>query len=65
MEIFRACRLVVDTGLHALGWTKEKAIQYMTDHSANSLDNIRREVSGKMRSFSTAIRGEELEVYIL
>ncbi|KAA0188751.1 hypothetical protein HAZT_HAZT005680 [Hyalella azteca] len=28
-EIFRACRLVVDTGIHAFGWSKEQAIQYM------------------------------------
>ena len=45
-EIFRACRLVVDTGLHAFGWTKEKAIQYMTDHTATSLESIRSEVRG-------------------
>ncbi|KAK3095123.1 hypothetical protein FSP39_010598 [Pinctada imbricata] len=28
-EMFRACRLVVDTGIHAFGWTREKAVQYM------------------------------------
>ncbi|XP_018009552.1 uncharacterized protein LOC108667079 isoform X2 [Hyalella azteca] len=32
-EIFRACRLVVDTGIHAFGWSKEQAIQYMLDYT--------------------------------
>ena len=29
-EIFRACRLVVDTGLHAFGWTRQQASQSLT-----------------------------------
>jgi uncharacterized protein (DUF885 family) len=32
-DSMRACRLVIDTGLHALGWSREQAIQYMVDHS--------------------------------
>lgn len=43
-EIFRACRLVVDTGIHALGWTRQEAVDFMTQHSALSLKNIENEV---------------------
>jgi uncharacterized protein (DUF885 family) len=42
--MWRACRLVVDPGMHALGWTREQAIQFMTDNTALSELNIRNEV---------------------
>lgn len=44
-EMWRACRLVVDTGLHAKGWTKAQAIAYMTDNSALTAANIEAEVN--------------------
>ncbi len=44
-EMWRAMRLVVDTGIHAKGWSKAQAIQYMTDNSAMSAANIEAEVN--------------------
>jgi uncharacterized protein (DUF885 family) len=42
--MWRAIRLVVDTGLHAKGWTEEQAIKYFDDNSAVPLAAIRSEV---------------------
>ncbi len=44
-EMWRACRLVVDTGIHAKGWTKQQAINFMTENSALSAANIEAEVN--------------------
>ena len=44
-EMWRACRLVVDTGLHSKGWSKAQAIAFMTDNSALSAGNIEAEVN--------------------
>lgn len=43
-EMLRACRLVVDTGLHSRDWTRAQAIRYMVDNGAGNEDMMAAEV---------------------
>lgn len=43
-QMWRACRLVVDTGIHHLGWTRQQAIDFMTENTALSDREIANEV---------------------
>ncbi|PZF84724.1 DUF885 domain-containing protein [Jiangella anatolica] len=43
-EAWRACRLVVDTGLHHLGWSRSRAVAFLRDNSATSPSNVVNEI---------------------
>ncbi|MDO6674689.1 DUF885 domain-containing protein [Tenacibaculum sp. 1_MG-2023] len=55
MEMHRAIRLVVDTGLHAKGWSREKAIQYSLDNEAESEASIISEIERYMANPGQAL----------
>ena len=43
-EMWRACRLVVDTGMHAKGWTRQQGLDYLAENTALPLHEIRTEI---------------------
>jgi uncharacterized protein (DUF885 family) len=43
-EMWRACRLVIDTGIHQFGWTREQAVNYLKTHAALSEHEVNTEV---------------------
>ncbi|MEP1469734.1 MAG: DUF885 domain-containing protein [Halieaceae bacterium] len=44
MELWRACRLVVDTGIHSKRWTREQAIDYLVENTPNSVNDATRAI---------------------
>ncbi|MEP3052049.1 MAG: DUF885 domain-containing protein [Erythrobacter sp.] len=44
MELWRACRLVVDTGIHHKRWSREEAIQYLAENTPNPQGDIRKAI---------------------
>lgn len=55
MEMHRAIRLVVDTGLHVKGWTREQAIQYSLDNEAEGEASITAEIERYMANPGQAL----------
>ena len=43
-EMWRACRLVVDPGMHFKGWTRDEAIEFMASHTALSMHEVKTEI---------------------
>ena len=44
-EMWRACRLVIDVGLHAKGWTRDQAVNYLASNTALSLHEVNTEIN--------------------
>jgi uncharacterized protein (DUF885 family) len=44
-EMWRACRLVIDVGIHTKDWTREQAVSYLADHTALSMHEVNTEIN--------------------
>jgi len=44
-EMWRACRLVIDTGIHYKGWSKEQAVNFLSENSALSMHEVNTEIN--------------------
>ncbi len=54
-DSMRACRLVVDTGMHALGWSRQRAIDYMVANSPQRESHVRAEIDRYVVSAGQAL----------
>jgi len=44
-EMWRACRLVIDTGIHYKGWSRDQAVRFLSENSALSLHEVNTEIN--------------------
>ncbi len=44
-DMWRACRLVIDVGLHAKGWTRDQAVEYLAENTALSMHEVNTEIN--------------------
>ena len=44
-DAWRACRLVVDTGIHAMGWSRQQALDYLAGNTALSIHEVTNEIA--------------------
>jgi len=64
-DAWRASRLVVDTGIHAFGWTRQEAIAFLRDHTLLAEENIENEVDRYITSPGQALTYKLGEMEIL
>ncbi len=66
-DAWRACRLVVDTGLHALGWSRSRAIEFMLANTVLAQNNIENEVDRYITwpGQATAYKTGQIEIFRL
>jgi uncharacterized protein (DUF885 family) len=64
-DAWRAARLVVDTGLHAKGWSREQAIEFLTDNTPLALNNIDNEVDRYLTTPGQALAYKTGQLHIL
>ena len=66
-EIWRAIRLVIDTGIHSFGWSRQQAIDYFTANSAKTAQDITQEVDRYIVDPAQALayKSGELEIKAL
>jgi hypothetical protein len=55
-EMWRACRLVIDTGIHQMRWTREQAMAYLRDHAALAEHEITTEANATSRGPDRRLR---------
>jgi uncharacterized protein (DUF885 family) len=64
-EMWRACRLVIDTGIHAKGWTRQQALDYLASNTALSIHEVTTEIDRYISWPAQALRSYKLGEYTI